>query len=68
MRLLQPDYVLVDEAIGCDMTPGPLWTGLNNYVVEHCDRVGEVSGAWAGDAGKATSLLGQSTAVYRCGA
>jgi hypothetical protein len=63
---LRPDYVLMDSAISCLDEGGPGWSDLQAYVASYCQVVGRVDGAWVGDAGKRTSVLGQTTHVYRC--
>lgn len=66
LQRVRPDYVLMDSAISCLDEGGPGWSALQAYVDSHCQRVGKVDGAWVGDAGKRTSVLAQTTHVYRC--
>jgi hypothetical protein len=67
MAELRPGYILVDSALGCEIEGGAVWSALNDYAGQQCEPVGVVDGGWLGDPQKRTSLLAQSTRVYRCG-
>lgn len=63
---LNPDYVLLDAATSCYDAGGPGHVDLVKYVNAHCTGVAELQGAWTDDPSRSTTLLGQTTRVYRC--
>jgi len=62
-----PDYILMDSSIACVMDPGgPGWAELEKFAKSQCKVVGIIDGAWWGDTGKSTNIVGQRTTVYKC--
>lgn len=66
MQRLHPEYVLLDNAIGCTNAQGPAWTALHQYLTHSCTLVEDLKGFWWNDPAYELSLLGQVTSVYRC--
>lgn len=63
---LQPDYVILDSASGCNMGPTADWDAAAELVATACKPVGNVAGNWVDDPLKATSQFGQTSTVYSC--
>jgi 4-amino-4-deoxy-L-arabinose transferase-like glycosyltransferase len=61
-----PTYVLIDSATSCINRDGPGHSELVDYVVSNCTLVTRLDGAWVNDPSRSTTLLGQTTSVYRC--
>ncbi len=63
---LQPDYVILDSASGCNMGATADWEAAHALVTHTCETVGTVPGSWINDPRKVTSQFGQTSTVYRC--
>lgn len=64
---LRPNYILIDSSIACAMdVGGPGWIELEEFAKNECKVVGTIDGAWWGDTGKSTNIVGQRTIVYQC--
>jgi hypothetical protein len=63
---LRPDYILIDSATSCINQDGPGHAELLNYAKENCTLVTQLDGAWVNNPEQSTTLLGQTTSVYRC--
>lgn len=62
-----PNYILIDSSIACAMDAGgPGWTELDDFTKNECKVVGTIDGAWWGDLGKSTNIVGQRTTIYQC--
>jgi MFS family permease len=68
MRRLHPDYVLFDNALGCNNVGGNGWSDELNYLTQYCQPVARVSGSGVNDPNQITNLLGQTTTIYKCNA
>jgi len=65
-ELLQPEYVVLDEAVGCLDPQASIWPEVQSIVMDKCTAVDSVSGAWHGELGKEASQLAQISTVYAC--
>jgi hypothetical protein len=63
---LKPDTILLDSATSCANQNGPGHAELKAYVESACTLVTMLNGPWITDPGQATTLLGQTTNIYRC--
>lgn len=63
---LKPDYILLDSATSCADLNGPGHAELQTYAQSSCTLIGTLDGVWRNDPGRATTLLGQTTSIYRC--
>lgn len=65
-ELLQPEYVVLDEAVGCLDPQASIWPEVQSIVMDKCTAIDSVSGAWHGEPGKEASQLAQISTVYAC--
>lgn len=66
-ELLQPDYVVLDNALSCAVGPINALEQHVTIVTQQCDLVGRVRGAWVDDPSKSRSYqFAQVTTVYSC--
>ncbi len=65
-ELLQPEYVVLDEAVSCLDPQVSIWSEVQRIVMDKCTSIDSVSGAWYGEPGKEASLLAQISTVYSC--
>ncbi len=63
---LKPDYILLDSATSCADLNGPGHAELQTYAKSSCTLIGTLDGVWRNDPSRATTLLGQTTSIYRC--
>lgn len=66
---LQPDYVVLDEALSCSLDQGAEWLAYREVVQTQCRSIGSVTGSWATltDPTKRALQAGQISTVYACG-
>jgi 4-amino-4-deoxy-L-arabinose transferase-like glycosyltransferase len=63
---LKPDYILIDSATSCLNQGGPGHAELLSYAKSNCTLATQLDGAWVNNPEQSTTLLGQTTSVYRC--
>jgi 4-amino-4-deoxy-L-arabinose transferase-like glycosyltransferase len=63
---LDPDYIVLDDALGCRAEAGEPEAAAERYAVSTCELTTTIVGAWVGDVEKQPYQMGQRVRVYAC--
>jgi 4-amino-4-deoxy-L-arabinose transferase-like glycosyltransferase len=63
---LNPDYIVLDDALGCRAEAGVAEAAAERYAESTCELTTIIVGSWFGDVEKQPYQMGQQLQVYAC--